>query len=686
MNIIKNLLSKKLSTASGTVWYKSIFVKTSLLTWGLIILTLLIFIIGTLPYQQKVHEERMQSEANDIAGSIGQVTATAIINNDYGFTVDHCLKIINQSSSILYIIIIRKDGFALVLSKDRWRMDHIKNSLELPDSKSAVSTIVYSSLVKQRVFHYSYPFSYSGINWGRINVGLSLKKYDQNLSALYYRTGFLAVLSIIVGLFASMYFARMITKPILQLDSVSQKVARGDLSVRANIYSENEFGRLAYSFNKMTESLKSSQEDLERKVEGRTAELAKINKILQIEINEKLRVENRLKQYNTRLEALDKIYRGIISAKSVNSIITETISNMNSLFPFISKSIVALFSKETDVVLIFCSSFKGSPCEGERGNKISVESKPNLFSESLINTQYSVKDLYSLKRKNQFEIQLSDLGVRSFISTPLKFDEQIIGFINVTSDTPNSFNDDNNKVLMVVANQLAVAVYQAQLQVKLHEHTQSLQNSLREKEVLLKEIHHRVKNNLQVISSLLYLNSKKIKDTETQNMFKDSQNRVKSIALVHERLYQSKDLGKIDFKEYVTRLTKDLFRSYAVNPSLIKLTIDINDIFISIDTAVPCGLIINEIISNAFKYAFPNPESRQKNCEIKISFNKIDNNILLMEISDNGIGLPEGIDVRKSQSLGLQLVDTLIDQLEGILEIDSSNGTAFKFKFKDLNT
>jgi two-component sensor histidine kinase len=251
---------------------------------------------------------------------------------------------------------------------------------------------------------------------------------------------------------------------------------------------------------------------------------------------------------------------------------------------------------------------------------------------------------------------------------------------------PLAFNEENKEVLLVVANQLAVAIFQAQLQVKIREHSESLQNSLSEKEVLLKEIHHRVKNNLQVISSLLYLNSKKIKDKGAQDMFKESQNRVKSIALVHERLYQSKDLGKIDFKEYVTRLTDDLFRSYAVNQSIIKLIISIKQIFISIDTAVPCGLIINEIISNSLKYAFPDAEELNKNCEIRIEFERDDKNNSLLSISDNGIGLPEGIDLKKTKSLGLQLVDTLIDQLEGTLEIDLSTGTKFKFKFKDINT
>jgi two-component sensor histidine kinase/HAMP domain-containing protein len=670
----------------STVWYNSIFIKTTLLAWGLIILTLLIFIFGTLPYQKNVLEERMKSEANDIAGSIGQVTANAIINNDYGFIVDHCLKIIQQSNSILYIKIVRNDGFALIFSANNWNTESVKDELNLPHTKSYLSQFVYSNLVKQDVFHYSYPFSYSGIDWGRINVGLSLKKFEQNSSDLYLRTIILAIISAIIGFIASIYFAKMLTKPILQLDNVSQKVAQGDLNARVKISSENELGRLAFSFNKMTESLKSSQDNLERKVEERTAELEKINNILQIEISEKLLAEKRLKQYNSRLESLDKIYRGIISAKSVEQIIYETISNLNNLFPFISMSSVAIFDSANDTAKLFCSGFGGNEYKEFNGLILPVEEINDLFHWPDNISNYSVNDLSKQHGKNSLEQRLQASGILSIMSSPLSMDEQQIGFIGVASSLQASFNEENKEVLLVIANQLAVAINQAQLQVKLSQHSQSLQNSLSEKEVLLKEIHHRVKNNLQVISSLLYLSSKKLKDKSVQDMFKESQNRVKSIALVHERLYQSKDLGKIDFKEYVTRLTDDLFRSYAVNQSVIKLIITINNIFISIDTAVPCGLIINEIISNSLKYAFPESEDLNKNCEIKIDFEKNESNESLLCISDNGIGLPPGMDIRKTKSLGLQLVDTLIDQLEGTLEIDLTSGTKYKFKFKDINS
>ena len=680
----------KLKNRSGKFiknkWTKGILVRTALLSWILIIATLLIFIIGTLPYQKEVLVERMKSEANDIAGSIGQVTATAIINNDYGFTVDHCMKIIKQSNSILYIIITRKDGFSLVHTTDGWKQETLKDDLNLPKIKEVNDEFVFSSLVGQEVFHFSYPFSYSGIDWGRINVGLSLSKYNQNIKELYYRTIWLALLSIIIGLVISIYFAKKLTAPIRQLDNVAQTIADGDLSVRVNISNENEIGRLAGTFNKMADNLKSSQDNLERKVEERTAELANINKMLQIEIKEKLLAENTLKQYNSRLQVFDKIYRGIISAKSLDEIITETLIQLPTLFNFISAAAVATQDHKTNTIII-----QGVRRNQKNGNNFFNLTVPmeGEFESSESNPAREVKiinDIGQLECKNPMERDLLRDGLVSYISVPLTMEQEIVGNLSISSENPNVFEDNHKEILLYFSNQLAVAIHQAQLQIKIKTHALSLQNSLSEKEILLKEIHHRVKNNLQVISSLLYLNSKRIKDKEALGIFKDSQNRVKSIALIHERLYQSKDLGKINFKEYVERLMIDLFRSYGINQSIVKLKINMEDVHINIDNAVPCGLIINELISNSLKYAFPDKGITEKENIINIEFNKNCNKELQLVVRDNGVGINSKTNEKKESSLGLHLVNTLVDQLEGTLETETEEGTSYIIKFRESNS
>jgi PAS domain S-box-containing protein len=205
-----------------------------------------------------------------------------------------------------------------------------------------------------------------------------------------------------------------------------------------------------------------------------------------------------------------------------------------------------------------------------------------------------------------------------------------------------------------------------------------IKESLREKELLLQEIHHRVKNNLQVISSLLDLQSHYIKDRVMLEVFRESCNRVKSMALVHEQLYQSRDCARINFVEYIQNLTNYLFRVYGVNSEKITLELDVDDITLNINTAIPCGLIISELVSNALKYAFPN--SKEGIVKIAIDYHK-DNNYLTLMVRDNGIGFSINSSINNVKSLGLQIVKVLTNQLDGTLEITHRVGTEFRISF-----
>jgi PAS domain S-box-containing protein len=207
---------------------------------------------------------------------------------------------------------------------------------------------------------------------------------------------------------------------------------------------------------------------------------------------------------------------------------------------------------------------------------------------------------------------------------------------------------------------------------------EQIRASLEEKDVLLKEVHHRVKNNLQIVSSLLNLQSRSVADGATLEMFRDSQARVKSIALIHEKLYQSPDLARIDFAGYARDLVAHLFQSYQIHPGVIRLRIDVADVSPGLDTAIPCGLIINELVSNALKHAFP--EDREG--EIYVGLHLEDDQTVLT-VSDDGIGLPVALDFLDTESLGLQLVVTLVKQLEGSIELDDGKGTAFKIAFTE---
>lgn len=203
--------------------------------------------------------------------------------------------------------------------------------------------------------------------------------------------------------------------------------------------------------------------------------------------------------------------------------------------------------------------------------------------------------------------------------------------------------------------------------------------SLREKEVLLQEIHHRVKNNLQVISSLLDLQSQRINDKTTLEMFQESQNRIKLMALVHETLYEYKDFAKINFPAYLKSLTSYLFRAYKVATNHITLELDFDEIYLNLDKAVPCGLIISELVSNSLKYAFPN----QTQGIIRISVNCDEGGDIQLIVRDNGIGFPTNWNFSSINSLGLQLVNVLINQIEGTLELNNSQGVQFKISFQN---
>nr|WP_319372872.1 PAS domain S-box protein [uncultured Methanobacterium sp.] len=207
---------------------------------------------------------------------------------------------------------------------------------------------------------------------------------------------------------------------------------------------------------------------------------------------------------------------------------------------------------------------------------------------------------------------------------------------------------------------------------------EKIKKSLEEKEVLLREIHHRVKNNMQILSSLLNLQIQYEDSDETIGVLKDSQGRVKSMAMIHEKLYQSSNFSNINFKEYLERLISGIFYSYEITTGNIRSEIDIEDVNLSIDTAIPLGLIINELVTNSVKHAFPQGEGT-----ISIKLKSLPEQMELI-VADDGTGLPENIDIQTPKTLGLQLVKSLIEQLDGNIRVDNCNGTEFRITFKEL--
>jgi len=252
---------------------------------------------------------------------------------------------------------------------------------------------------------------------------------------------------------------------------------------------------------------------------------------------------------------------------------------------------------------------------------------------------------------------------------------------------PVSIDYRGKKAILVVYHDIE---YQEQLarekmRFQIAEETnKALKQSLAEKEVLLKEVHHRVKNNLQVISSILNLQSSYTDDPRTIELLKESQNRIKSMSFIHESLYQTKNFAGVNFKEYVHNLCNNLLFSYYPKGKRVFIEQDIADVHLNLDTSIPCGLIINELISNSLKYAFVNQEEGTIHIIVKGGTKK-EKDLVTITVNDNGPGLPKGLDFEDSPSLGLQLVTVLTKQLNGKITLDNSKGAKYTLTFVNEN-
>jgi len=266
----------------------------------------------------------------------------------------------------------------------------------------------------------------------------------------------------------------------------------------------------------------------------------------------------------------------------------------------------------------------------------------------------------------KFDIAISISGSDEITSLATSFDRMRIALRNRLTEL-----DMSNATIKIEVNERKVA------NDLLEKSLNKIQSALVEKDLLLGEIHHRVKNNLQVVQSLLNLQSSQITDPVVKSMLMDSQNRIQSMALIHRTLYQSHDFASVDFSSFLNALIPPLLSTYGADQKRIKLNIDAGSVFIPINSAIPCGLIVNELITNALKHAFPGNQQG----EISIVLQRLQNNQIVLEIIDNGIGIPGDLDLERVDTLGLQLVNLLSRQLQGVLSINRFNPTRFSLEW-----
>lgn len=243
---------------------------------------------------------------------------------------------------------------------------------------------------------------------------------------------------------------------------------------------------------------------------------------------------------------------------------------------------------------------------------------------------------------------------------------------------PNAFSDEQVALLADLADSLAEGFRRMDDLEALEQRNLDLEGSLAEKVVLLKEVHHRVKNNLQVISSLLSLRAEGIEDPLALRSFEDSRAQVESMALIHERLYETEDLARLDCAEYVRALAENVFSSYGIDTGRIGLTIDVTPHIVSVDTATQCGLIVHELVSNALRHAFPDGRCGQ----VRVESGPLSVRRGWLRVVDDGVGLPADLVSLSSGSLGLRLVGDLARQLNSTIEVTRDGGSSFEVQYQ----
>jgi two-component sensor histidine kinase len=308
----------------------------------------------------------------------------------------------------------------------------------------------------------------------------------------------------------------------------------------------------------------------------------------------------------------------------------------------------------------------------------------SICAQAILQTDlFVVPDLSSDRRFHDNPLVRGDPKLRFYASAVLETPTGLcIGTVCVLDHTPRpeGLSARQRFTLQALARQIITQLELRRATLEITDANTArdrLQASLNEKEVLLKEVHHRVKNNLQLISSLLSLQASRIADPATAALFADSRNRVRSMAMVHENLYRAGNFAEIAMQTHIQSLCAQLDRAYG--RSRVDIVSDSDDVTLDLDRAVSCGLIVNELVSNALKHAFPVNRSGQ----ITVRFSDAHGGTCNLTVADNGIGLPDHIDVTDTTSLGLQLVRDLVEQLDGVLFVDRSEGTRFVLTFKD---
>jgi two-component sensor histidine kinase/HAMP domain-containing protein len=481
------------------------------------------------------------------------------------------------------------------------------------------------------------------------------------------------------------FLERVVFRPMDRLQAGAERIGQGALEHRIDIAQQSEMGQVAAALNEMANRLQWQYEELASKTVALTAEVA-----------ERKRAEDALQTAHDDLEArvkgpMTELSLMLDAAKDISSTL-----DLEEVLALIAEKMVKAievdgctifrFDREVDAIVTWLEwQRSGGAILGKPVSVCDLDDFP--ARRVVLETHHPLTVQFSDPDADPAEIAcMGETGSASMLLLPLIAGDRVVGLVELnTYEHEHAFTVAEIRLCQALADQAAIAIENAQLydqaQREIAERErveEQVRASLQEKEALLKEIHHRVKNNLQVISSLLYLQSYSTQESDVLEMFQESQNRIRSMALIHEKLYQSPDLTSIDFAAYARELVAYLLRSYGAASGFITSEIDANGVSMGLDAAIPCGLIITELVSNSLKHAFPDCQGGR----VRVALCH-DADEYRLVVGDNGVGLAAGLDFRNTESLGLQLVNSLVEQLDGKVECQNTGGTQFEIVFPE---
>ncbi len=455
---------------------------------------------------------------------------------------------------------------------------------------------------------------------------------------------------LLVGAVICIIVSGTITDPIVKLQHGTEEVVKGNMNYKVGTGTDDEVGELSRAFDTMTANLKESGRELEEYSRG-----------LETKVQERTaRLDELLKESERQRIAISEMLDDVTKTKDDLALTGEKLRQKSEEQRALLSTIPALvYFKDRDGAYIAANNAFADTIE-THVDEIAGKTDYDIFPEARADAYRGSDQEVMESGEQRYDIEELTTGPRG---EPMWIS---------TSKTP--FFDSDGVVIGMVGMTLDITERRkAEDQIK---------RSLAEKEVLLREIHHRVKNNLQVVSSLLNMQARGAKNKDTINILTESQNRINAMALIHAQLYESRDLSEINMKEFIDKLLIQLFQSHPVQGTRITKTISIADYPVPLSMAVPVGLIINELLSNILKHAFVGKAAGS----IEVSLTASEEGKINLSVSDDGVGLPAGFDIDKTRTLGVRLIKILAeDQLQGTLGVISDGGTTFNIEF-DIRT